>query len=117
MILISIALSLVFAVVFTALVLIIIRRTVAPVITVSRVLKDISDGDLTKSVAVTVNNEIGDMARSLNATLKKIRDMILIIKKQSASLFAIGGELAGDMTETAAAVNEITANIQSVKTR
>ncbi|MDR2404563.1 MAG: methyl-accepting chemotaxis protein, partial [Spirochaetaceae bacterium] len=117
LILISIALSLVFTVVFTALVLIIIKRTVAPVIAVSHVLKDISNGDLTKSIAVTANNEIGDMARSLNATLEKIKDMIIIIKKQSEALFAIGNDLASDMTETAAAVNEITANIQSIKTR
>jgi methyl-accepting chemotaxis protein len=117
LILISIALSLVFTVVFTALVLIVIKRMVAPVITVSQVLKDISNGDLTKSVTVAVNNEIGDMARSLNATLENIKGMISIIKKQSASLFAIGSELAGNMTETAAAVNEITANIQNIKTR
>jgi methyl-accepting chemotaxis protein len=117
LILISIVLSLVFTVVFTALVLIIIKRTVAPVITVSHVLQDISNGDLTKSIAVTVDNEIGDMARSLNATLEKIKGMIIVIKNQSAALFAIGGELADNMTETVAAVNEITSTIQSIKTR
>jgi methyl-accepting chemotaxis protein len=117
LILISIVLSLVFTLVFTALVLIIIKRTVAPVIAVSHALEDISHGDLTKSIAVTADNEIGDMARSLNETLEKIKTMISIIKKQSVSLFAIGSELASNMTETAAAVNEIAANIQSIKMR
>ncbi|MDR2447843.1 MAG: methyl-accepting chemotaxis protein [Treponema sp.] len=119
LILISIALSLVFIVVCTALFLVIIRRTVTPVITVSHILKDISEGegDLTKGIAVTVDNEIGDMARYLNATLEKIKAMIIIIKEQSASLFSIGNELASNMNNTAAAINEITANIQSIKGR
>ncbi|MDR2417986.1 MAG: methyl-accepting chemotaxis protein, partial [Treponema sp.] len=119
LILISIALSLGFIVVCTALFLVIIRRTVTPVITVSHILKDISEGegDLTKSITVTVDNEIGDMARYFNATLEKIKAMIIIIKKQSASLFGIGNALASNMNNTAAAINEITANIQSIKGR
>ncbi|MDR0784686.1 MAG: methyl-accepting chemotaxis protein, partial [Treponema sp.] len=115
----SIALSLGFIVVCTALFLLIIKRTVTPLITVSHILKDISEGegDLTKGIAVTADNEIGDMARYLNATLEKIKAMIIIIKKQSASLFGIGNELAYNMNNTAAAINEITANIQSIKGR
>ncbi|MDR0708090.1 MAG: methyl-accepting chemotaxis protein, partial [Treponema sp.] len=119
LILISIALSLGFTLVFTALFLLIIRRTVTPLITVSYMLKDISEGegDLTKTIAVTADNEIGDMARYLNATLEKIKAMIIIIKKQAASLFGIGNELAHNMNNTAAAINEITANLQSIKGR
>jgi methyl-accepting chemotaxis protein len=43
--------------------------------------------------------------------------MIILIKKESSDLSNIGNDLASNMTETAAAVNEITANIQSVKGR
>jgi methyl-accepting chemotaxis protein len=39
------------------------------------------------------------------------------IKKEAASLNSIGNDLASNMTETAAAVNEITANIRSIKGR
>jgi methyl-accepting chemotaxis protein len=109
----------VFTLVFTALVLIIIKRTVTPVITVSHILKAISEGEgeLTKGLAVTADNEIGDMARYFNATLEKIKAMIIIIQKQSSSLFGIGNELASNMNNTAAAINEIAANIQSIKGR
>ena len=119
LILISIALALVFIVVFTVLFLTIIKRTVTPVITVSRMLKDISEGegDLTKGIAVMVDNEIGDMAHYLNATLEKIKAMIITIKKQSAALFGIGNELADNMNKTAAVINDISANIQNVKRR
>jgi methyl-accepting chemotaxis protein len=90
-----------------------------PVAKVALTLKDISegDGDLTKTVEVNSKDEIGDLARYFNATLEKIRNLIIIIKDQAASLFDIGNNLASNMTETAAAVNQITANVQSIKSR
>ena len=92
---------------------------VKPIIKVSTMLKDISEGegDLTKRLNLPVKDEIGDMAHYFNLTIDKIRDLIVIIKQQAVSLFDIGNELSSNMTETAAAVNEITANIQSIKGR
>jgi methyl-accepting chemotaxis protein len=90
-----------------------------PIVNVALTLKDISEGegDLTKSVNVNSKDEIGDLARYFNATLEKIKNLVITIKNQSVSLSDIGSELAANMTETAAAVNEITANIQSIKGR
>jgi methyl-accepting chemotaxis protein len=90
-----------------------------PIVNVALTLKDISEGegDLTKTVNVDSNDEVGDLARYFNATLEKIKALIITIKKQSGMLFDIGNELASNMTETAAAINEITANIQSIKGR
>jgi methyl-accepting chemotaxis protein len=42
---------------------------------------------------------------------------VLLIKNQAGTLSDIGTALSGNMTETAAAVNEITANIQNIKGR
>jgi methyl-accepting chemotaxis protein len=90
-----------------------------PIVNVARTLKDISEGegDLTKTVNVHAKDEIGDLARYFNATLEKIKNLVITIKKQAVALFDIGNELASNMTETAAAINEITANIQSIKGR
>ncbi|MDR1444103.1 MAG: methyl-accepting chemotaxis protein [Treponema sp.] len=90
-----------------------------PIVNVARTLKDISEGegDLTKTVDVHSKDEVGDLARYFNATLEKIKNLIITIKNQSSSLFHIGNELAGNMTETAAAINEITSTIQSIKGR
>jgi methyl-accepting chemotaxis protein len=92
---------------------------VKPVIAVSATLKDISEGegDLTKSIQTSSKDEVGDLARYFNLTLEKIRSLVATIKKQAAVLFDIGTELASNMTESAAAINEITANIQSIKGR
>jgi methyl-accepting chemotaxis protein len=97
----------------------ILQSTTAPIVTVTLTLKDISEGegDLTRTVNVHSNDEIGDLARYFNKTLEKIKALIIIIKKQSENLFEIGNLLAANMTETAAAVNEITSNIQNIKSR
>ncbi|MDR3115125.1 MAG: methyl-accepting chemotaxis protein, partial [Treponema sp.] len=90
---------------------------VKPILEVSAVLKDISEGagDLTKRISITTKDEIEDLAHYFNLTIDKIRGLIIIIKQQSISLFDIGTELSSNMTETAAAMNQIAANIQSLK--
>jgi methyl-accepting chemotaxis protein len=90
-----------------------------PIIKTTLTLRDISEGegDLTKTVGVSSRDEIGDLARYFNATLDKIKTLVVTIKSQAVALFDIGNELAANMSETAAAINEITATIQSIKTR
>ncbi|MDR0386863.1 MAG: methyl-accepting chemotaxis protein [Treponema sp.] len=95
------------------------KRITKPIVNIALTLKDISEGegDLTKTVTYDAKDEIGDMARYFNATLEKIRNLVATIKKQSIALFDTGNELAANMSETAAAINEIAANIQSIKGR
>jgi methyl-accepting chemotaxis protein len=90
-----------------------------PIVRVALTLKDISEGegDLTKTIDVHSKDEVGDLGRYFNQTLEKIKALVLTIKKQATALFDIGNDLASNMTETAAAINEITANIQSIKGR
>jgi methyl-accepting chemotaxis protein len=49
--------------------------------------------------------------------VEKIKNLVINIKKESEILSGIGNELAGNMHETAAAMNEITSNIQNIKVR
>lgn len=80
-------------------------------------LKDISSGkgDLTKRLDVVSSDEIGDMAYFFNMTIEKIRTLVIEIKKQSQILSGVGSKLFNNMTETASSINQITANINSVK--
>jgi methyl-accepting chemotaxis protein len=108
------------AIIIGATVTFFVASTIAkPIINVAFTLKDISEGegDLTKTINVNSNDEIGDLAKYFNMTLEKIKNLIVSIKRQAVSLFDIGNELASNMTETAAAINEITSNIQSIKGR
>jgi methyl-accepting chemotaxis protein len=108
------------AIVLTAIILFFVfNSTTKPIVQVALTLKDISEGegDLTKSIAVSSKDEIGDLGHYFNKTLEKIKNLVKSIKQQAAVLSTIGGELASNMTETAAAINEITSNIQSIKGR
>jgi methyl-accepting chemotaxis protein len=104
----------------SAVIIFFIAASIAkPIVKVSRTLKDISEGegDLTKSINHESRDEIGDLAHYFNLTLDKIKNLVITIKSQATTLFDIGNELASNMTETAAAVNQITSNIQSIKSR
>ncbi|MHC6201857.1 methyl-accepting chemotaxis protein [Breznakiellaceae bacterium SP9] len=95
------------------------RSIARPIIRVAATLKDISEGegDLTMHIDVSSRDEIGDLARYFNQTLEKIKNLILTIKDQTRKLSNTGSSLSSSMTQTAAAINEITANIQSIKGR
>ncbi|MDR1149852.1 MAG: methyl-accepting chemotaxis protein, partial [Spirochaetaceae bacterium] len=80
-------------------------------------MKDIAqgEGDLTSRITIHSNDEIGEMGTYFNQTMEKIQNLVKAIKNQTVTLSDIGNELASNMTETAAAINEITSNIQSIK--
>jgi len=110
------AILLVLAAVIT---LLIASKIVKPIIGVTATLKGISEGegDLTHIIAVHSNDEVGDLAKYFNKTLEKIKGLVLLIKRQAGLLSEIGSDLSSNMTEAAAVVNEITSNIQGIKTR
>jgi methyl-accepting chemotaxis protein len=115
----TIILAVISIVVAAVIVYFVLNSTTKPIVNVADTLKDISEGegDLTRSIAVSSKDEVGDLALYFNKTLEKIKNLVLIIKKQASVLSNIGTDLSSNMTETAAAINEITANIQSIKGR
>jgi len=92
---------------------------VKPIMNVTLTLKDISEGegDLTKRIHNNSNDEVGQLSLYFNNTLEKIKNLVVSIKGEARKLSDIGADLASNMNETAAAINEITANIQSIKGR
>jgi methyl-accepting chemotaxis protein len=106
------------AIIASAVILfIVLAKTMHPITVVADTLKIVAEGDLTKQVNVHTKDEIGGLAKDFNFTMGKIKDLVLLIKKQAGLLSDIGNDLSSNMTETAAAINEITSNIQSIKGR
>ncbi len=108
------------AIVVTAVVIYFVLNSITqPIVNVADNLKDIAqgEGDLTRTIIINSKDEVGDLAKYFNQTLEKIKNLVITIKAESVSLSDIGNELAANMTETAASVNEITANIQNIKSR
>jgi len=111
--------SIAFAVIVAAAVIIffVVNSITKPIFMVAGILKIVAEGDLTRSINIYSKDEIGALSRDFNITLEKIKSLIMTIKKEAANLHNIGNDLASNMTETAAAINQITANIQGIKGR
>jgi methyl-accepting chemotaxis protein len=99
--------------------IVISRIITKPVVRISATLKDISEGegDLTRTIDIASKDEVGDLAKYFNQTIEKIKNLVITIKHEASALSNIGNDLAANMTQTAAAINQITANIKSVKDR
>jgi len=90
-----------------------------PVVSVTLTLKDIAEGDadLTHAIVCKSRDEVGDLVKYFNEILRQIRELVIHIRNEASGLSEIGDGLSADMNETAAAINEITTNIQSIKSR
>ena len=80
-------------------------------------LKDIAmgEGDLTVRLSVKNKDEIADVARYFNQTIKKIASTIKNIDGSACIMKNIGSELSSNMSEVASSVAQISANVQNVK--
>ena len=92
-------------------------RMIKPVKVVVGALKDIAqgEGDLTVRLPVHGNDEVTDLSEYFNETIEKIGSSIKTVGESSTEMTSIGNELASNMTETASAVHQISANIDGVK--
>ena len=93
------------------------HKMVKPIQTVVNALKDIAqgEGDLTVRLPVYGNDEITGLSAYFNETIEKIGASIKSVGKNSNDMETIGNELASNMTETASAIHQISANIDGVK--
>jgi len=94
-----------------------IMRMMKPIGLLTTTLDETANGDLTKRLPEVGNDEIARASRSFNKTMEELRKMITAIKQQAGTLSEIGANLASNMTQTASAMNQIAANIQSIKGR
>ena len=95
-----------------------IGRSIAkPVISMADTMHDIGKGDLTRRINLFSKDEIGDLSNNFNSTLENIKNLIITIQKESRILLDTGVSMAKNSTESATAVNQIAATIQSIKGR
>ena len=99
------------------LMLMLIMRTLKPIGLLTSTLNDAARGDLTQRLPEEGRDEIATASRSFNQTMEELGKMITAIKQKAGSLSKIGEDLASNMTETASASNQISASVQSIKSR
>ncbi|PIE97709.1 MAG: methyl-accepting chemotaxis protein [Treponema sp.] len=99
------------------IILIIANRMTRPLQTVSKALKNISqgDGDLTARLPVKGNDEVTEVSYHFNQTIEKINVSVKSVLQTSNEMQNVGQSLSGNMMRTANSINEISTNIESVK--
>ena len=94
----------------------IIVRMLSPLKTVKGTLENIcsGDADLTKRIHVKTNDEIGEVVHGFNAFSDKLQTIISHMKDSKVMLDEGGVSLQRSADDTASAITEILANIESV---
>lgn len=92
-------------------------RIVKPLEKATESLKEIAsgNGDLTKRLDKKADDELGKMVDSYNKFLDMVNGMLLKIVDSTDELQLTGSSLMTNMGESASSVEEITANIVSIK--
>ena len=110
-------LGVVLAVLFLTAALFLGERIVRPIASASDKLQNISegDGDLTVSLPVRGADEIARLSSAFNKTIEKIRASVHSVSGNAVSMKEVGASLATNVSQTASAINEISANIENVK--
>ena len=72
-------------------------------------------GDLTGRFYIKKNDEIGRLMIDFNTTMDKVAAMVNSLIHESKTMQHVGDDLYNNMNETASAINEISANVESIK--
>ncbi|MBR0497078.1 MAG: HAMP domain-containing protein [Treponema sp.] len=112
--LVSVIVILVVAIIFSAVILSISLR---PLKAVETSITEIASGnaDLTKRIAVTSNDEIGNVVKGFNAFTEKLQTIISHVKHSNANLDSVGSDMSASVDDTASSITQIIANIDSMK--
>ena len=92
-----------------------IRKLIRPIKTISDEFHYLSEGDFTRKIAIKSRDEIGILAQDFNLTTDKIRDLVGSIKNKVNALTNTSYELSTNMAKTSEAVNEISVNFENIK--
>lgn len=93
------------------------RRLLRPITQTTSALSVVSSGDLTPSLEIAANNEIGQMAEDFNNTTLNLRNLIKKIKDASQKLSFVGEDLHSQMVSTSVAVEQMNTTISTTKER
>jgi methyl-accepting chemotaxis protein len=90
---------------------------IKPIRKVIGALKIIAEGDLTQKIESAGKDELGEMTRFLSKTQDSIKALVMAIEDKAGALSRVGIELSAMMSQSAAAINQINATTQYMKSK
>jgi len=95
---------------------VVVYKSIKPLGILEKNINEIATGnaDLTKRINLKSNNEIGRVVDGFNKFTEKLQDIVSSIKETKEGLVSAGHNLNQSTSDTAAAITEIIANIDSM---
>ncbi len=117
LLLIMVAMATVFLVISIAALWLMMGRAIRPLERTAEAFLSLAQGDadLTRTIELKRNDEIGDLVIGFNGFVGKLRGIVSTLKDAQGSLGGIGDELATSSHGAASATAEILANIEGVR--
>lgn len=91
------------------------RKFLKPVLGSAHIFDSLGEGDLTVTMKVKDKNEMSKIAQGLNTGIGNLRNLIVIIKKNSAFLDKVSVNLATNINAMAASIRQINTGIDETK--
>ena len=82
---------------------------------IQRIFTKMAAGDLTERFYIKKHDEIGRLMIDFNTTMDKVAGIVNSLIHESKTMQHVGDNLYNNMAETASAINEISANVESIK--
>ncbi|MDC7238787.1 MAG: HAMP domain-containing methyl-accepting chemotaxis protein [Spirochaetales bacterium] len=115
MILQALGVLILFLIIFSLFSFWILSSITKPLLLIEKVTDSVSRGDLTKNIGLDQMNEIGSIANNFDQAISSLKELVDSIKESSGSSREISEYLNSQMVQTASAITEISANIESMK--
>ncbi|WML44421.1 methyl-accepting chemotaxis protein [Neobacillus sp. PS3-40] len=114
-ILVPILITLLLVIAFSILVSFIVTRLITkPIHALQKTMKSVEDGDLSVSLEVKQNNEIGLLSNSFNAMVGQLREIIAKVSTLSQQVTDVSQLMASSAEENTAASNEIATTMEEI---
>jgi methyl-accepting chemotaxis protein len=106
--------SLVLLIIMSIVALFVANTMANPIIAATSLAQTVAEGDLTKSLSITTNDEINDLVGSLNTMSGRLRGIVLSLNDAAGNLSASSQELAAATDETGRSVQRVANKVVEV---
>lgn len=96
------------------LAVVLVRRTMRPIKVTADAMRDIAhgEGDLTKRLNVTTQDELGELATQFNAFVARMQETLQKVRTSTGHVYSSSGEIAHGSEELATRTEQAAANLQ-----
>ncbi|THE12329.1 HAMP domain-containing protein [Bacillus timonensis] len=104
----------IFIVIGMVIAILIVRSITKPLNTLVQVTDKVSNGDLTQSIKVKNNDEVGQLGNSFNKMLESLRQLLTHVEDKSQTLAASSEQLTASSEQNTKATEQVANAIQEV---